>query len=130
MAVYHEEVRPAIVVKVDAAYSTANVLGICSYSRSEGNVVKRAVSPVVVEDTGVRIEIRFDDVQKAVTVVVARCYPHAALLASVFVISHARQTANFGERAVVVVVKEQRSSGIVRYVNVGPAVVVIVEDKR
>ena len=67
------------------------------------------------------VEVRLDDVEPAIAVVVAGTDAHAGLRAAVGCERDAGLQSDLLERPIPVVVEEQRRAGIVRDVHVGPA---------
>ena len=81
---------------------------------------------VVIEHVGVVGEVRLEDIETAIEVVVANGDAHARLLQSVFAQGGAALEPLLPKGAVVLVAKEPARSGVARDVDVGPAVVVVV----
>src|ERR1017187_8818545 len=69
-------------------------------------------------------EIRLDDVQVTVSIVIRRGNSHAGLRLAVGRITYSRFDGNIGGGGVAVVVVQRRRSGVVGDVDVRPAVVV------
>src|SRR5271156_6269931 len=130
VAIGHENIRPSIVIEVEEPDSPPNKFRISSDPRSKGIVVKGAVAAIAIEGAGVGVEVRLNDIEESVAIVVSGSDSHATLFAAVFAEANTRQAAHLGEGAVAVVMKEERSGGIVGYVDIRPTIVVVVEDQR
>ena len=97
---------------------------------AEGHVAESAVAVVVIEIAGVVGEIGFEDVEPAVAVVVRDGNAHTGLLVAILAVGAAGDHGDIGERAVVIVVKQNAGLGIDGDVNIRPAVVIeIVRDR-
>ena len=93
--------------------------------------MKRSVAVVVVEVAGVVGKVGFEDIEPAVAVVVAHANAHARLFVAIFAVGAAGHDGDVGERAVVIVVKQDARLRVHSDINVGPAVVIeIVGDCR
>src|SRR5437879_5181891 len=79
MAVSHEKVEPPVVVHVEETDTPAEKPSIDAQAGKVGVVIEVAVAEVEVDRIGVTGEIRFDDVQQAIAVVVADGDAHACL---------------------------------------------------
>ena len=93
----------------------------------ERPVLAESLAEVGVQRRGVAGEVRLDDVDGAVAIVVADAHAHAGLRLAVLAVGAARADADVRERAVVVVAIERARVRVVGHVDVGPAVVVEVE---
>ena len=87
---------------------------------------KIALAVVAIQHVGVVGEMRLEDVEVAVEIVVADGDAHAGLLHPVLAQRDAALERFFAERAVVLVAKEPARRRIAGDVDVGPAVVVVV----
>src|ERR1019366_9964269 len=105
----------------------AEVLGVKAQACVRRYVSKRAVPIVVIKRRGVVGKVGFEDVEAAVAVVVADGRAHASLLAAVFVERCASDYGHVGKCSVVVVVVENAGRAVAGYINIGPAIVVIIE---
>ena len=104
--------------------SPANVTRLDGHLGLAGDVVEIAFAVVVIEHVGVVGEVRFEEIEVTVEVVVADADAHAGLLFAVVAEGHAAQDALFAESAVVIIHEEQAGGGIASDVNIGPAVFV------
>src|SRR5207244_13198702 len=69
-------------------------------------------------------------VEKAIALILARIHTHPALHSSVFVNCHPREQSYFSKSPVVIVFEQQTRCRIIRDVNIGPSIVVIVGNAR
>jgi hypothetical protein len=129
MSVRHEDIRPTIVIEVDKAGAPTDEARIHPDTAMKCHIVKRAVSAIVVERTSVLLKICLYQVEKTVSVVVTSVRSHTALLSAILVVGHPGERAGFRKGSIAVVVVEQAGSRIVRYINIRPTIVVIVENK-
>ena len=124
-----EDVLPPVVVVIDKPGSPADKghrdLGDPG---RHGPLDEGAVVLVVIQVIVVVGEIRLRDVEPAVVVVVAEIHPHACLFGAVVGQRRSGQQADLLERPVAFVVVEETWTGVVRHVDIGPPVVVIVAD--
>src|SRR5436309_14947521 len=93
----------------------------------EGGVGEGAVAVVVVERGSVIGKICLEDVEPAVAVVIGNGGAHAGLGAAVFVERSSGNNGNVGKGAVAVVAIEDARSAVAGDVDIGPAVVVVIE---
>ena len=127
VAVGEEDVEPAVVVEVDEPGAPAEPSRVEAEAAGERPVLAEAVTEVGVQRRRVAGEVRLDDVEGAVAIVVADADAHAGLRLAVLAVGAAGADADVRERAVVVVAIERARVRIVRHVDVGPAIVVEVE---
>src|ERR1035438_507759 len=123
VTVCHENVGPAVVVDVEEESPPSQELGILAKSGGRCDIRKCSVVIVAIKRRRVVGEIRFDDVEPSVAIVVDRIGAHAGLLAASVVEGYASLHGGFGEGAIAVVVKEQAGRGIAGDINIGPAVI-------
>src|SRR6266849_3063979 len=124
MAVGHEDVGPAIVVEIEETYSPSEILGVYAQAGLKDGVVEGAVAIVVVQVRGLVGVVGLDDIEPAITVVIADADAHAALRRAIFIEGAADFRADFSEGAILVVAIDTAGYGVAGDVNVGPAVVV------
>src|SRR5580692_8595865 len=106
MPVDLQNVGPAIVIIIDKSAAPGDVLVIDSDAGGEGYVVESAVSVVAVEVAGIVGEIRLEDIEPAIAVVVGNGHAHPCLLVAVFAACASSHYGDIGERSVVIVAKE------------------------
>ena len=99
-------------------------------ARADGEVVEIALAVVAIQDVRVVGEMRLEDVEIAVEIVVADGDAHAGLLQAVLAQRDAALERLLAERAVVLVAEEPARRRVARDVDVGPAVVVVVRGDR
>src|SRR5437016_2000929 len=93
----------------------------------EGGVGEGAIAVVVVERGSVVGEICLEDVEPAIAVVVGNRGAHAGLGAAVFVERSSGNNGNVGKGAVAIVAVQNAGSAVAGDVEIGPAVVVVIE---
>ena len=71
------DVLPSIIVEIDEAAAPSHILVVDTDSGRKRNIVKCAVTIVVVEIASIVSEVRFEDVKPAVTVVVGYGHAHS-----------------------------------------------------
>ena len=72
------------------------------------------------------LRIRNDEIEPTIAVIVAAINAHGTFRDTVFIIPAADEEAFIGERAIAVVSVEEIAVGIVRDVNIGKAIVIII----
>src|SRR6266851_5470037 len=124
VAVAEEDVRPAVVVHVKKTAAPAEILGVLAEAAQVGGVLEIRAAEIVIKRRGIASEIRFDEIEIAVEIVIGGGDAHAGLRLAVGAESAARFDGDVGESAVFFVLIERAGRGIVGDVNVRPAVVV------
>src|SRR5437763_5827033 len=124
MAVYLDNIGPAIVVVVHETASPGDVLVVDADAGGEGYVTEGAVPVVVIEIASVIGKVGFENIEPAVTVVIGNSNAHPGLLVTIFAVGASGDHRNIGKGAVVIVAEQNAGLGIDRDVNVGRAVVV------
>ena len=84
----------------------------------------------MIQRAGVVGEVGLEDVQPAVVVVISRRDSHPRLLASVLVVGDAGRDSGLLECPIPAVVEQQRGGGVAGDIDIGPAVIVIVQHQR
>ena len=124
MAIANENVRPAIVVKIEKTTAPAEILRVFAEARGKGSVFKRRAAQIVVQRRRVAGEICFYDVQIPVEIVIAGGNAHSSLWFAVGAEGAAGFHGNVGEFSVFQILIKGAGGGIVGYVNIWPAIVV------
>ena len=125
MAVRDEDIKGAVVVIVDEAGAEAHVeRARLPQSGLVDRVRERAVSVVAIERVRLVRQVRHEDVEQAVTVVVACVHAHARLGHAVEAVRAPGKQPGLYERAVPAVEKQVVRRVVVRDVQVGGAVIV------
>src|ERR1035438_1412661 len=124
VAVYLQDVRPAIVVVIKETASPLDSLGIEFHAGLKCHFCVGSVAIVVVEVRRIVCEIGLEDIEPAVAVVIRHTHAHAGLLDAVLAVRAPRHYSDVCKRSIMVVVQQDASLGIDRNVNVGPSVVV------
>src|SRR5207245_5065618 len=124
VAVADEDVRPAIVVHVEETAAPAEILRVLAETALIGGVLEIRAAEIVVKRRRVAGEIRFDQVEIAVEIVIGGRDAHAGLRLAVGAESATSFDGDVGEGAVLLVLIKGAGGGIVGDVNVRPAVVI------
>src|SRR5260370_25197861 len=129
VAVRYQNVWPAIeiVIKEEASESESEQ-GSAANFRAWSLVNEESFSFVVIEREHLVREIRNQEAGKAGVIVVGGVHTHAGARDAVFAESDSRNDGFFRERAVAIVAIEFVRLRIIRKQQVGPAVIVEVED--
>src|SRR5437588_8215527 len=93
----------------------------------EGGVGEGAIAVVVVERGSVVGKICLENIQIAVAVVIGNGSAHASLGAAIFVERGAGNNGNVGKGAVVIVAIQDAGRAVAGDIDIGPAVVVVIE---
>ena len=127
MTLRDEEVLPAVVVVIEEPRAPAREgqRGAAHAGRVR-RVAKAAVVVLAKEPVALVREIGDDDVGPAVVVVVGEVHAHAGEGLAVLVEADAGKQADLAERAVPVVVIQERLHRVVRHVDVHEAVAIVV----
>ena len=124
MTVDHHQVAASVMIDVDEVNAPADVFHGRPESGLEHAILERPVAVVVIHVRHIVAEVRLDDVEVAVLVVIGHGDPHAALFLAVVVQGDAGDEAIFLECSVPLVVIEQARRGITGDIEVGISVVV------
>jgi hypothetical protein len=127
MSVDEKEIEPAVVVEIDKADAPAEPPRVEADAAGKRTILTGALAGVGVERRGVAGEVRLEDVERAVAIVVADRDAHSRLRLSILAVGAAGGNADVGERAIAVVVVQRAWIGIVCHVQVEPAVVIKVD---
>src|SRR5579884_2203159 len=125
-----KNVEPAIVVQIHEAGAPANILRIDRKTGGKCRVIKKLSAEVVIKDGSVATEVREEQIQVAVAVVISHGYSHSGLDLAIGVHGTAGFHANFRKGPIMIIAEEEIGSGITSYENVGPAVVVVIKAYR
>ena len=119
-----EDVRIAIVVEVKDARAPTDILAFTGEAGGLCLVLKLTFAEVPVEAGGLELEMRLDDVEVAIQVVVADADSHSGHLLPIRADGHAAHQAFFAEGAVVVVEQQQACGGVTGHIEIWPAIFV------
>jgi len=125
-----EQIRQPVVIQVQHGGSPAGVPRLHSQPRRHGHVVEIPLPVVAVEHAGVVAEVRLEDVQIAVQVVVADRQAHPRLFHPVSVQRHSAFQPDIRKRSVVIVAQQETRRRIAGNIEVGPAIVVEIRRYR
>ena len=90
MAVYDQQIREAVIVDIREHRAPAERVQVDPQTGRERHIGKRPVAVRVVERGGIVGEVRLEEVEVPVAVIVGGGRAHASLLAAVFVEGRAR----------------------------------------
>ena len=121
-----EQIREAVVVEIDDAGAPPYIASFDAQAGADGDVVEVPFPVVAVEDIGIVGEVRFEDVEVSVEVVVADAHTHAGLFQPVFAERHPSFQTLLAKGAVVLVAKQPARRGIAGDIDIRPTVVVVV----
>ena len=124
MTVANEDVGPAVIVHVKKTAAPAEILRVLAETALIGGVLEIRAAQIVVERRRVASEIRFDEIEIAVEIVIGGGDAHAGLWLAVGAESAAGLDGDVGEGTVLFVLIKRAGGGIVGDVNVRPAVVI------
>src|ERR1019366_5303036 len=116
VAVHHHEPLPAAVLEVQEGATPVYETRVSRQPRGHRNVVKLAVARVAIEQRALVGEVRAENVEPAVPVIIGRGKPHAGKFAAVLIESHTPHDGLFGEGAVALVDEERGGRLIADYV--------------
>src|ERR1039457_1009977 len=91
---------------------------------ADGGVFETALAVIPVQNVSVVGEVRLEDIQVAVQVIIADSHAHAGLLHAILVQGHAALQADIGESAIAFVAHQETGCGVTSHVDVRPAVVI------
>ena len=124
MTVADQDVGPAVIVHIEKAYPPAQKLRVRAQACGERGVLEICSALIVVERGRIAGEVRLDQIQIAIHVIICSRDTHAGLRFTI----GAQRAAGFDgdvlELAVLLVLVEGAGGGVIGNVNVGPAVVV------
>src|SRR6266576_5734248 len=124
VARHNEEVRQPIVVEIHDSCAPAHKSIFDTEARPASGVFKSSLTEVVVKIGGVIHEIRFQDVEAPIEIIVTNGSSHASRFLAVLAKGDAADCALFPESTVMIVHEQQAGCRIARHKNVWPAVVV------
>ena len=127
VSIGQKQIRPAVVVEIDPAGAPAEPARVDADAGGERAVLAESVARVRIQRRRVARKVRLEYVHRSVAIVVADRDAHAGLWLAVLAVGAAARDTDVGERAVAVVAVERARIGVVRDVQIGPAVVVEVE---
>src|SRR6266480_5526481 len=126
MPLRNEEVLPAIIVVIEQMRApTGKSESRSTHARLFGDILEGAFAVVVKEVISFIGKIRDDNVRATVIVVIAEVGPHPGKRFAVLIVGNACGEADFGERAISVVVVQEARHRIVGDKDVREAVVII-----
>src|SRR5216683_1901545 len=129
MSVHEQKIGPAIIIEIQEHRAPAKILSMEPQSGGEGYVIKRAIPVIAIESGSIVGEVRAKNVQLAIAIEVGNSATHSCLRAPVFVERRSGDHSHIGEGAVMIVVVQDAGSAVASDINVGPAVIVVVEGR-
>ena len=127
VAIHQQQIGPAVIIEIQKHRPPAEILGVEPETGCGGCVGERAATVIFVKRGCVIRKICFEDVEMAISVVVADGRSHASLLPAIFVESSAGGHRNIRKGPIVVVAIKNAGRAVAGDENVGPAVFVEVE---
>src|SRR5437016_8656172 len=107
VARHNEEVRQPIVIKIHDPRAPAHKSILDTETRPAGGVFKNSLTEIVVEIGGVIHEIRFQDIETPIEIIITNGGSHASLFLAVLAEGNAADGALFPESAVMIVHEQQ-----------------------
>src|SRR4051812_8436190 len=102
----HQDVFPAVLIDIKERDAPANEPVVNAKTSLVCLVIEVAVSLVVVEGGSLAHEIRPDDIDATIVIVVCGGHPHAALFLTIWSIRNTAFDGNIRERAIVIIVEQ------------------------
>src|SRR6516162_903018 len=130
VTVANQDVRPAIIVHVEEAASPAEELCVSTKSRGKGRVFETSSANIVIKRRRISREVRLHDIEIAIHVIVGSGNSHAGLRLAIWAESASGFDRDVFELAVLLVVIERAGGGVVRDIDVRPAVVIKISGKH
>ena len=122
-----EDVRKAVVVEVDNARSPTHVGSLAGQPGGHGLIFKFPFAQVAIETGWLKLEMRLEDIQMPIQVVIADADSHPSHFLAVGADSHASHEPFFAKGAVMVIQQQQTLCGVAGHKDVGPSVFVRIE---
>src|SRR5580658_9723898 len=119
-------VGATVIVEIDKTRTPLHGSSFAGEASGNGYIREETLTFVVIEAGHFVGEIRLDDIEEPVTIVVDGVSAHATLRAAVCVVGHSGQHSALAKSAVAVVHEQQAGGGIVGDIDIGPAIVIIV----
>src|SRR5258708_24744143 len=130
MAVADQNGRPAIVIEVEESATPAQKLRVRAQACCEGRLLEVAATEVAVERGRVAGEVRLDQVEIAIEIVVGGGDAHTSLGLAIRTERTTCLDRDVFKRSVLFIVVERARGRVIGDVNVGPAVVVEIGNKN
>src|SRR5919109_26264 len=122
----NENIQLTVIIKIEKSGAPLHRGSLSTKAGLECAIGEESISLVVVQGRGLIGVVGFYDVQKTIAVIIPSVHTHSTLQAPVFVDGHSSEESRFGECPVSIIFEQQTRGRIVRNVNVGPTIVVIV----
>src|SRR5260370_16579505 len=122
------KVGTAVIIEIDKAGAPLHRSSFAGKSGGNGYVREEALALVVIEAGHFVGEIRLDDIEEPVAVVVHGVRAHSTLSPSVRIVSRSGEHTALAKSSIAVIHEEQAGRRIVGDVDIRPAIIVIVTD--
>src|SRR5215471_15676064 len=130
MPIHLNDVLPPVIVIVYESAAPRDILIVDADAGSKRHITKSPVAIVVVKIARVVGEIRLEDIEPAVAIVIRNAYSHSCLLMAILAVSASGDHRDVSKGAVVVVAKQDARFGIHSHIDVGPTIVVKIRADR
>src|SRR5205814_6810033 len=124
VAVGEKKILPPVVIEIQKADAEAKIFSIHAKASLNADILKRAISIVVIERSNLLGEVGSRDIEPSITIIVSDSDTHARKCDSILIQCTARRNRDFAECSIVIVTIKQARCAVARYVNVWPAVIV------
>ena len=99
----HEKIGMTIVIQIDYSGAPANKTGLNSNTSAAGDIIKIALTVIVIKNAGVVGKVGLEEIEMSVEIIIANPDAHAGLFFAIITERYAAQNALFPERTVVVI---------------------------
>src|SRR5215471_1147935 len=127
VAIDGQDIRPPIVIHVDECRSPTEKTGVKPQARIIDGRGESSVTVVAIEGRAVIGEIGLENIGMPIVVVIPDGGAHPRLLTSIFVVRDSGIGGDVDEGSVPQIVVEDAGGAVAGYINVRPAVVIIVD---
>src|SRR6185369_7787832 len=127
---HEKNIRQSVVVQIHDTGAPAYVAGLYADTGSASYVFEVGFAIVAIQTVRVFAEMRLEQIDVAVEIVIADADSHPGLFLAVFAKGHAAHDAFLAKCPIVIVHEQQARRGIAGDVNVGPTILVEVGGDR
>src|SRR5579863_527276 len=127
VAVDSKNIRATIVIDIDKHGPPSQIMRVEAEANVEDCCGERAIAIIAIERRGIVGKIRLENVGAAVVIVVSDSRTHAGLFASILIEGHAGLRGDVDEGSIFLVVIKNAGGAVAGHVDVGPAIVIVVE---
>src|SRR5260370_7173702 len=122
MSVAEDEIGPAVIVKVKKHGAPAQILGMQTKSRGEGNIRKDSFAVIAVQGRRVIGEVGLKNIQPSVAVVIRDGCSHARLLSPILVERYSSHHRNIGKGSIAILVIENPWAALAPHADIRPPI--------